>query len=272
MSASVWHTFGRLCLATALVALGAGAAVAAPPRTPAACLQAHPEAQKLRRAQRLVEARAQLLVCAAAACPDVLRRDCAQWLEEVEALLPSLLVEVRREDGAELPSARLLVDGRPTPLGPEPLSLDPGPHVVTVTAGGTERQARVVLRPGERARRVRLVFPAPKEANPEAPGAQRGRGAAYAALAVAAAGIASFAYLGTTGRHIERELHDRCAPTCTDAEVDPLRWRYRLADASLVVGAVGLGAAVYLLWPRTPAEPASGWRLGPGHVTWSRRF
>ena len=76
-----------------LVALGASATLAttaALADDKAACLSASQQAQNLRDAHKLVEARAQLRVCARKECPAVVQRDCLTWLGEVERSLPTV--------------------------------------------------------------------------------------------------------------------------------------------------------------------------------------
>lgn len=248
---------------------------AQPPRAPAACLTAHPEAQKLRRAQHLLEARERLVACAAPACPEAIRRDCAAWLEEVEALLPSVVVEVQDDQGQSIAGARVIVDRTEQGGGGELLRLDPGPHQIEAAADHGRRSVEVTLRPGERGRVIRLVLP---RTRPElaVTGATHGgaRWRGWVALSAAAVSAALFGYLGHTADERERALRAGCAPTCDPDEVSRLRWRYRFADAALVGSFVSLGAAVYLLWPAGAKRPASasGVRIGIGSVAWSGTF
>jgi hypothetical protein len=67
----------------ALVALWSSRAAADGPPDKAACLDASSQAQSLRDAHKLVEARQKLRVCAQAACPGVVQRDCLSWLDAV---------------------------------------------------------------------------------------------------------------------------------------------------------------------------------------------
>jgi hypothetical protein len=63
-------------------------------------------------------------------------------------------------------------------------------------------------------------------------------------------------------------LEARCAPMCTEREVDDVRRRYRIADVSLGVGLASLAAAGYLYFtsPREAGDSslALGWFWGPG--------
>src|SRR5262245_56106628 len=89
----------RVALAAALVVSLSRAAPPQGDQVKVTCAQAYETAQRLREGHRLREAREQLLVCARPECPALLRRDCAPWLGEVEAVLPSIVVVARTADG-----------------------------------------------------------------------------------------------------------------------------------------------------------------------------
>ncbi|MEJ7729211.1 MAG: hypothetical protein WKG00_08345 [Polyangiaceae bacterium] len=71
-----------------------------------ACVDAHVAAQRLRRDGKLRAAREQLVSCARTSCPQVLVRECAAWLSEVEATIPSVLFEATDEAGRDWRRAR----------------------------------------------------------------------------------------------------------------------------------------------------------------------
>jgi hypothetical protein len=58
--------------------------------------------------------------------------------------------------------------------------------------------------------------------------------------------IGSFAYFGITGKHQESNLKSSCAPTCSHDDYDTMRRRLLIADVSLAVGVVSLGAATWV--------------------------
>jgi hypothetical protein len=64
---------------------------------------------------------------------------------------------------------------------------------------------------------------------------------------LSAAGFVGFAALGLSGTSEQNELKLTCAPKCTQSEVDPVRTKFTLADVSLVIGALALGATVLVL-------------------------
>lgn len=79
----------------------------------ARCLDAATKGQRLRDAHKLLDARVQLRICAAAECPAVVQSDCAHWLAEVEHALPSIVITARNGAGADLVEVTVSVDGQP---------------------------------------------------------------------------------------------------------------------------------------------------------------
>src|SRR5262249_31598684 len=78
----------------------------------AACAAASDQAQQLRDEAKLRAARAQLIICADETCPGVIRKDCAGWLADVEARLPSVVFRVLDPAGKDLVQVKLTVDGK----------------------------------------------------------------------------------------------------------------------------------------------------------------
>jgi hypothetical protein len=161
--------------ATALASL-AGLSAATPASaggpTTADCLTASEQAVKAHVAHRLREMRRELLVCAAATCPAEIRADCAQRVAEVNRALPTVVFEVRDEQGNELTGVGVTVDGEV--LAPRlegiALSVDPGEHKFVFTA--TDRpplEKSLVLHEGEKDRRERIVVGATTVAPPPPP-------------------------------------------------------------------------------------------------------
>src|ERR1700733_10293046 len=78
----------------------------------AACLDAASKGQRFRDTHKLVEAREQLRVCAAAQCPAVVQSDCANWLADVEKALPSVVLSAKSGTGVDLVDVTVSVDGQ----------------------------------------------------------------------------------------------------------------------------------------------------------------
>src|SRR5687767_14116999 len=88
-----------------LFAVGLAGASGAHADDKIACVQAADAAQEHRTAGRLKDARTSLHVCARATCPALVRSDCTQWLSEVEASMPTIVIRAvgaRSEDIADV--------------------------------------------------------------------------------------------------------------------------------------------------------------------------
>jgi hypothetical protein len=66
-------------------------------------------------------------------------------------------------------------------------------------------------------------------------------------MGVGGAALASFALFGAAGRTQQTNHLDPCAPSCPHAEVQSVRTKYLVADVSLGVSVIALGAAAYFL-------------------------
>src|ERR1700733_10632931 len=110
--------------------------------------------QKLRGSLR--GAREQLLICARDVCPAIVRQDCTQWLTEIIAALPSVVVGARDWKGHDLVDVTVSVDGVvvASKLDGKPIAVDPGVHTFRYeSASGTEPvEEHMVIRQGERNR------------------------------------------------------------------------------------------------------------------------
>ena len=107
------------------------AAAAAPPGRTERCVAAAERGQQERDRAAFVEARASFRSCAADECPSLVRKDCAQWLADLETSIPSVVLGAKDARGNDVLGARILVDGRPYQEEVDsgrPIALDPGPH------------------------------------------------------------------------------------------------------------------------------------------------
>ncbi len=143
-----------------------------------ACLDASDEARALLGKKRLLEARAQLRVCAASSCDESVRAVCEERLVEVTARLPSVIFDAKDGAGGDRADVVMTIDGtkqESAVVGAE-ITLDPGPHVfVFEAAGEAPRELRLVLIEREKGRREHVVVGepplaiVPKEAPPASP-------------------------------------------------------------------------------------------------------
>jgi hypothetical protein len=84
------------------------------------------------------------------------------------------------------------------------------------------------------------------------------------AAVVGGVGVAGYATFGLLALGQKSSLDKSCAPNCTDAEVSPVRTKVAIADASIAVGAAGLGLATVLFFVGKPTKPeatSSGLRI-----------
>lgn len=251
--------FRRVALAVCLL-LPAGSAAADEAPDKQACASAFEAAQRLRRQGALLDARAKLQMCARAPCPEALHPECTQWLSEVEHALPSIVVAVRRDDGADLKEAHVYVDERSVAerLDGRPIELDPGEHVVRIEAGGQVVEEPILVAEGEKSRTITFRLarpqpPAPPKPSPLAPPPLATRPVqwptyVFGGMSILAAGV--FAGFALSGDSVYRDL-ERCRPGCDPSLVDEARGRYVAADVALGVSVVAIGVAIgaYLLRP-----------------------
>jgi hypothetical protein len=254
----------------ALTAL-AVALAAAPARadTVDACLRAADEGQALRDQGKLTEARERFLACSRDACPGMVRADCAGWLADVSARLPSVVLGAADGDGRDLVDVTVAVDGGPAEaLTGRSRALDPGLHRFRFARPtGAAIEVTAVLREGERSRAVTARFGGPRPPPPaEAPRLSRPAVVAAAVLGgVAAAGGGLFAGLAVSAKNEVDHLRSTCAPNCQQAQVDAVRAKEIGANVALGVGIGAVVAAAVVLIVRPTGEPKAAW-LGPGGV------
>jgi hypothetical protein len=129
--------------------------------TTADCLAANENAIVLLREHKLRDARAQLLVCAAANCPGDVRAECSRRVGEVNAAMPTVVFEAKDGAGNDVSIVTVTMDGRPLVdrLEGTAISLDPGEHVFLFQIPGQPGvEKRFVIRQGEKDRRERVTL------------------------------------------------------------------------------------------------------------------
>lgn len=265
-----WHA------ALVVMAVASGPSVASADAV-AACVKASEKGNDARDRGALRAARAHFVTCAADACPKAMRVECARWLDEVDAALPSIVVGAKDAQGADLFDIRVRVDGETIEnvQAGRPVVLDPGPHIVHFERGrGGEvelQDVKVILRTGEHNRAVIGTLGPPKtEGPPPPPPSEAGVPVAtwvFGGIGVLALG--SFATFAILGANEKSRLTGVCSPGCSDADVSTLRTDYLVADISLGVGIVALGLATYFLLTNKSA-PSSAGLAPPGGQRFAR--
>ncbi len=240
----------------------------------AQCIATSESAQQLRLEHRYVESRALLVSCSSASCPPVIRADCTQFLAEVDAALPSIVISARGADGVDVSAGTVTVDDRvaASTIDGRAIALDPGSHLVRVQLGdGSKREQRIVVREGEQRRSVQLSF-APERA-PEAavsPAATPAAGSASARGSVPAAswvlagagvaGIGGGVVLAALAQGSYDDLRATCAPSCVESDVDAVSTKITAGRVLVVGGVVAVVAAaiVWVAWPTRSRPSARG--------------
>ncbi|HQY65003.1 MAG TPA: hypothetical protein PK141_26605 [Polyangiaceae bacterium] len=238
------------------------------------CAADHEQTQRRRLEGALVAARVSAIACAQETCPARVRVECIQLLGELDAAIPSVIVDAREPDGSSPPRVTITIDGGEGIEGDggKPLALDPGAHVVrAVTPDGRAIEARFTLSEGEARRHVPLRLPAPRadavappapaKAPPPARDAARAPGRAWwpvvAFGGVAVAGLGTFTVAGLAGYREQILLESACAPGCAPGTDAGMRRAYLIADVGLAVSVVALVGALWLGLRSDPALPSS---------------
>jgi hypothetical protein len=224
-----------------------------------ACIDANEKAQIEQRAGRLRAAHVELVFCARDACPPIVRSDCARLLAEVTDAQPTVVIDARSSRGDET-KVRMYVDGAQVAdaLTGLEVELDPGPHALRfeLNGSGQTKELDVVLKPGEKRRRLAVDFytppltetTPPPSAAPPRTASHRTSVGPWILGGVAVAAAAGFGIFAGIGYAKEKDLASNCAHHCLNSEVTPVRTDYAVADVLLGVAVISLGAALVLAW------------------------
>jgi hypothetical protein len=213
-----------------------------------ACGEAYELTQTLRRGGKLSDARKPAIVCSRDVCADFIRVDCARWLGEIDASLPTVVFTVRDAAGQETGAVRVSLDGKPwlDRLDGSARAIDPGEHHLRFEIDGAPALDQTVqIREGEKNRALGVSFqtkPAPPDTT-AAPGAGR---PVWAWIAVGA-GVASLGVavgFGVDGLSAKSTIDSTChgqspCPGLDPSQADALNGR---KDRGLGVF-IGAGAA-----------------------------
>lgn len=256
----------RHTLLSSAVLLVATTAIAAPasskkhPPDPnaakTACVAAHEEGQNLRAAKKLRAAREKFVACAKSECPAVLRKECGDQIEQIEAVAPSLVFEAHDEKGNADGAVKVTLDGTVVAerLTGTSVEVEPGEHSVKFErADGKVIEQKILVAEGEKNRKIVAEYAAPappKDDRPVGPTDEKKVPIiSYVLGGVAVVAAGSFALFALTGKSKEDDLAGTCSPKCTDDEVGSVNRSYLIADVSLGVAAVATIVAVVLALP-----------------------
>jgi hypothetical protein len=262
-----------------LVASSASAQRPTPSATKLACLQASDKAQQLRVAGKLLAARDTLRICVQDSCPGVVRDACAQWLNEVQASLPSIVIGAKDADGKDILDLKVSIDGKLVTEHPGGLAvaIDPGRHKMKYEKpDGVVLEEEILVGEGAKNREVEVVFPgAPKPAVATPNGSvghgpkgastfNTAMGAMFGVVGAGALGAALYLDLSATS-DVNALEQSSCAKTasCSSSRVNQDQLDYDLAGVGLGVGIAAVGVAVYVLIAHPFGDrPSSGTSSG----------
>jgi hypothetical protein len=230
---------------------------AVPSRADAAsiCVRESEEAQLARDAGQFTQARSLFVSCARPECPTVVRRDCADFLVELERRLPTVVLAVRTARGEDVADVRVTMDGRPLAerVGALAIPLDPGTHAFRFEAPGFATvEKSVIVREGEKARQVEVTLRAlvdeaatihpPPAPPPDARATGRIPALSWVFGAAAVASGAGFGVLSLLAVDEAETLERTCAPRCSDEAIRPVETKFTVAR---VLGGVALASAAF---------------------------
>jgi hypothetical protein len=221
------------------------------------CFNAAEATQKLKGEKKLSAAREQVLVCSRDVCPGVVRADCAKWLTEIDAAMPTVVIRARDESGHDLIEVRVLVDGvevKPK-LDGIAIPLDPGQHKLRYEPAGKPAVEDTILAvENEKGRVLRVDLrgggqPAtpPPIATPPRPTTRAG--ASPAPWIIGGAGVASlvvFGVLEIVAQGEYSDLKNGCGATrsCTDSQVSGTQTKFVAAGITMGLGIAALAVAI----------------------------
>ena len=239
------------------IVLVSAAGRAAPP-TKTECIDANEQTQRHRLASRLNAARRTAIACSQSACPTPIVAECVRWLGEIDALLPKVVFLARDQTGRRLDNVKVYVDGKLAVrrLDGRSTAVDPGAHAFRfVHASGSEVTVRGTVEEGARGKTVRARIVLVEHDDERAQQRERSLHPAVVPLTVlGAVGAASFTFFALRGRAIEQDLRDECAPNCSDDRSRKVLHYYIVADASLGISLLSLGAAAWFAFGDSGAK------------------
>ncbi len=228
------------------------------------CLESYDKSQTLRQEGKLVAAREQMLSCARNVCPEILRRDCTQWLSEVDETIPTVVLSVKDKRGQDLVDVRVTVDGEAlvTQIDGKAVAVDPGVRLFRFDAPG-EEPVEIVIHAASKNRGITIQFGSGSvdvEPQPDVTKPQQESGGPgvlpYVFGGIGLVGVGAFAFFGTQFDSKLDDL-DKCKPNCSKADTDDASTTRTLAWISGGVGVVSLGVATYLFLSGSSDTPAS---------------
>jgi hypothetical protein len=249
--------------------------VEAPEAIKQGCLASFKRAQRLRKHSQLLSARAELVACGQPQCPDVIELKCLEWVEEVRAAIPTIIVSALTHNGLDIADAELAIDDEPmaTSLDGTPIDLDPGPHTLKVTHQLLSQALDIVAVQSAKNRVVQIRFAPPPRAPTKPPPKPFSLPAmAWIGFGLGTGGVLVGSITGAVALVARQQLecpNDTCFQYQED-ELDSGRALANTSTASFSVAAAGaiVGFVGLLVFrePEKPKKSAITPLVGPGSI------
>lgn len=229
------------------------------------CADLSEKGQLLKIKGKLREARETFLECVKDKCPPLVRKDCGQFLVDLEISMPTIVVAAREPSGGDLTDVRVIVDGEllTARLEGKALPMDPGVHKFRFEAKGRVAvDQTIVVHEGERNRVIGVTLVSDEVTTPKPRVEQGAPVAAWVAAGASFLGFGTFAAFGLSARSEFNDLEKRCGSRCPEGDVDRVRGRALVADIGLAVGVVGAGLATYFFLDhhkKSSVQLGAGW-------------
>jgi hypothetical protein len=254
------------------LALGLAIGACASPATAddkAECISAAESAQNERLASKLLDAQAHLRTCARDVCPKIVRDDCQKWQPQIDQSLPTIVLRAHDPKRNALTEVTVSIDGAPVAsrLDDRPIPVDPGSHSVRFARTGSPLvEQTIVVATGEKGRPVEVqLFIAAAREQPS-PAARRPIPVGVFVLGgVGVLALGSFTYFAIAGTSDVNQLRSTCGLYCSSSDVGNAHTQLLVADISLGVSVIALGAAAWLFFrrPEAPAPSAASVDVQP---------
>jgi hypothetical protein len=250
--------------ALAVAVLAAAFASAAPARGDDSkdCIAASTQAQQLRDDGHYRRARDQFNVCSRDVCPALVKQACLGWMSDLESTWPSVVVNAKDDNGADLVDVTVVIDGTPlvSKLDGKPQLVDPGEHDLHYETGGFPPvNEHVVIHAGEKSRVLSVQFGEGKKPTRRKDGGTGGGGGGggggsetpvagwvFGGLALVSFGVE--AAVGIPAFNDRNNLENspcKATSSCDQAQVDSIHTRFIVSDVLGAVGLVSAGVAIY---------------------------
>jgi hypothetical protein len=246
------------------------------------CAEADSKAQTLRTDGKLSATREQLQICSNAACPALIRDDCAQRIDEVNRVQPTIVLSAKSGAGQDLVDVKVTIDGQPftDKLDGRQLAIDPGDHEFVFTSPGEDPITRhIVIRESEKARAETVtigkppVIPTRDQNGPVDPNA--GRTQRYLGLGAAGVGVVGVvvgAVFGLSASSSWSNAQKECpsANNCSQPQAGDDRSnalsKSTVSTIGFIAGGVLIagGAVLFFTAPKPRKDVSVGIAPGPG--------